>query len=82
MLNCYVVRNEHTLGYMIDAVNMGVLRASVLRGAPFALHPGPQHVAFSNLRPATVEDFATYRVQVPPDFDEAANAALMAEVGI
>ena len=69
MSTLYVVKDEHTLGYMLSPVCMGVLRSNVLRGAPFALWEGPQHVQFSTLRPATVADFITYRVQTPSDFN-------------
>ncbi len=64
----YIVVNENTLAYFYvnypDSV--GVLAASVLRGAT-AQHglialPTPDKV-----RPATAEDFATYRLQPPPD---------------
>jgi len=79
----YVVKNENTLGYMITTTSMGVLHASILRGAPFGSGmSGPQHVQFAKLRPATVADFKAYRVKPPRDFNDESNAALAASLGI
>lgn len=65
----YVVCDEHTLGYLMGNGWVGVLHESVLKGAAFSVHPGPKVVSqFSNVRPATLEDFAEFRVMVPPDF--------------
>lgn len=60
----YVVLNEHTLCYRIEGqpYHLGVLAGSVLRGGhdwkngPVAFGPS------DTLRPATREDFETYRV--------------------
>lgn len=66
----YVVKDEHTLGYILNAqpAVMGVL-ASNKRGH----HPngGPVAVFCSAIRPATVEDFETFRVMPPPQFRSA-----------
>ncbi|WP_146187180.1 hypothetical protein [Novimethylophilus kurashikiensis] len=67
----YVVKDDHTLGYLYYAqpTLMGVLFGSAIKGGhdskngPVSILPG-----HTKLRPATVEDFATFRVQVPPDF--------------
>ncbi|MDK9702406.1 MAG: hypothetical protein OEL20_04650 [Sulfuritalea sp.] len=63
----YVVKDGHTMGYIFDAQPhlMGVLSSK--KGGH---HPngGPVSISFSNIRPATVEDFRTFRVVVPPDF--------------
>lgn len=63
----YVVKDEHTFGYIFDAQPnwMGVL-ASKKNGH----HPngGPVSIFGATIRPATVEDFAIFRVVVPPDF--------------
>lgn len=65
----YVVKDGHTLGYIFDAQPglMGVLSST--KGGH---HPngGPVSISFSEIRPATVEDFETFRVKVPPDFNK------------
>jgi hypothetical protein len=68
----YVVIDEDALGYAIERLDpdwYGVLAAKL-----DSLHPadrGPTHAApgpHTTLRPATTEDFARFRVCVPPDF--------------
>lgn len=63
----YVVKDEHTFGYIFDAQPywMGVL-ASKINGS----HPngGPVSISMATIRPATIEDFATFRVAVPSNF--------------
>lgn len=63
----YVVKDEHTLGYIFDAQPglMGVLSSN-----KHGHHPngGPVSIFGANVRLATVEDFAVFRVAVPPDF--------------
>lgn len=64
----YVVKDEHTLGYVRGNSSwMGVLSGSVVRGghSPFG---GPVGTFGAVIRDATVEDFAFFRVCVPPDF--------------
>lgn len=65
----YVVKDEHTLGYLIESspTMMGVL-ASLKSGhnpmyGPVSILPGA-----TELRSATVKDFEVFRVAVPPDF--------------
>lgn len=67
----YVVKDEHTLGYLYgNSSFMGVLAGSVIKGGhdwkngPVAILPG-----HTKLRRATVADFEAFRVRVPPDFD-------------
>lgn len=63
----YVVKDENTLGYIIDAQPscMGVL-ASNKDGHNWI--NGPVSIFGAAIRPATEEDFKTFRVVVPPDF--------------
>lgn len=63
----YVVKDEHTLGYIFDAQPglMGVLSSNKNGHHP---NGGPVSTFGANIRPAMVEDFATFRVVVPPDF--------------
>jgi hypothetical protein len=71
----YVVKDEHTLGYIFDAQPglMGVLSSNKHGHHP---HGGPVSIFGAQIRPATVEDFATFRVVVPPDFkSEQVNSA-------
>ena len=72
----YIVYDEHTLGYLIpewdcgNSVAIGILRANVLRGAPFGWERDLGHtsVSASKVRPAVADDFKVYRVSLPPDF--------------
>lgn len=63
----YVVKKEHTLGYIFDGVPhfMGVL-ASNKDGH----NPNSGSVCYfqDEIRPATRDDFSRFRVVVPPDF--------------
>ena len=59
-----VVLNEHTLGYIQPELPnyVNVLHASILRGAPFEVHPSSKLVSKSdNIRLATEQDFEDYR---------------------
>lgn len=65
----YFVLNGHTLVYAIPNGTLGILHASILKGSPYDRLEGwvlssPNH----KLTPATREDFKTFRVMVPPDF--------------
>ncbi len=62
----YVVKDEHTLGYL-RGDQMGVLAGSVMRGG-HDWKNGEVHTSGAKIRAATLADFDTYRVQVPPDF--------------
>lgn len=65
----YVVKDEHTLGYIFDAQPglMGVLSSK--KGGH---HPngGPVSIFGADIRPATKADFDVFRVVVPPDFKD------------
>ena len=56
-----VVVNEHTLAYMIDDKNAGVIRASVLKGSS---HKDCDifSTQYSKVRLASAKDFEEYRV--------------------
>lgn len=62
----YVVKAEHTLGYICGWHSMGWLAALIRRGG----NPDPLQgtIAFSpdEIRPATPEDFDAFRVMRPP----------------
>ena len=62
-LESYVVLNEHTLGIVVSSNIMEVLSGPVLKGGhdPFK---GPVFInpETDQLRPATLADFAEYRV--------------------
>jgi hypothetical protein len=69
----YVVLDENTLGYINSEQPdvLGVLAASILRGAVHSWLDGPVAILQTkNIRPATVADFNAFRVAVPPDFKE------------
>lgn len=70
----YLVGDEHTLVYAQEGTDLlGVLHGSVLRGSPYGgplQGPVPRFM-FKVLRPATIEDFKTYRVMPPKDFPGA-----------
>lgn len=62
-----VVIDNHTLGYLIPNSNYaGVLKASVLRGAPCSGDPlsamVPVLVNFADVRPASIQDFKDFGV--------------------
>ena len=62
-----VVIDEHTLGYLIPNSNYaGVLRASILKGAPSTCSPlsamNPILVIFAKVRLASEKDFDDFRV--------------------
>ena len=62
----YVVKDEHTLGYIRgNSQFMEVLAGSVIRGGH---DPKNGSVCYrqSSVRPATQGDFDIYRVRVPP----------------
>jgi hypothetical protein len=63
----YVVKDGHTLGYIFDAQPelMGVLSSNK---DGHHHNGGPVSIFGSNITPATVEDFETFRVALPPDF--------------
>lgn len=67
----YVVKDEHTLGYIYDAQPswMGILAGSVLKGGHDSLG-GPVHIlaGYDKLRPATEQDFREFRVVPPSGF--------------
>ena len=61
----YVVKDEHTLGYMQDGSNrMDVLAGSVIKGG-HNWKNGSVSILGSRIRRATAADFEAYRVQPP-----------------
>lgn len=72
----YVVKDEHTLGYMIgNTGNMGVLAGSVVRGGHNWIN-GSVSVFGSVIRDATLADFEAYRVCPPPEIRAEAGETL------
>lgn len=75
-MTSYVVKDGHTLGYLIDGhpTLMGVLAGSVLKGGHdpkngvVSIVPG-----HTKVRSAIEADFYTFRVVLPPNFTEADN---------
>lgn len=60
-----VVVNENTLGYILPETpeTLGVLHASILKGALFCVHPEPKHISsLDKVRLATEKDFDDYRM--------------------
>jgi len=78
-MNCantpYVVYKEHTLGYLFghgEFLSLGILHGSVLKGG-YDWKNGPISVPQSemgSIREASEEDFASFRVTLPPDFKQ------------
>lgn len=62
----YVVKDEHTLGFIFD-VQPALMGA--LSSKKDGHHPngGPVSIFGAKIRPATAEDFGVFRVVVPPD---------------
>lgn len=60
----YVVKDEHTFGYIFDAqpALMGVLSSKKGGHHPFG---GPVSIFGANIRSATMEDFTNFRVAAP-----------------
>ena len=58
-----VVVNEHTLGYIHPEMpnTVGVLQASVLKGATFQVHPEPFSTNGKKVRLASKQDFEDFR---------------------
>lgn len=70
----YVVKDENTLGYLIEGSPfMGVLHGSVLKGG-HDWKNGPVSLFGAVTRPATEDDFKAYRVALPCDFFGRLNA--------
>lgn len=74
-MTIYMVKDEHTLGYSNGSGNsMEVLHGSVFKGGHDWKNGSVYILAgHTKLRPATLEDFKTYRVVPPPGFDVEAN---------
>lgn len=64
----YFVENENTLVYLIENGSYGILHGSVLRGGRNDLEGWFPGACAGAMRPATREDFDTYRVMLPRDF--------------
>lgn len=63
-----VVYKEHTLGLLDPGNIIGVLHASVLRGAPFSVHSTPIFASEQEFRQATLADFEAFRVKWHSDY--------------
>ncbi len=63
-----VVYKEHTLGLIGPGIFIGVLRASVLKGAIFSVHDDPFIANEEDLRQATMQDFHDFRVKWNPQY--------------
>lgn len=63
-----VVYKEHTLGLLYEGGLIEVLRASLLKGAVFSVHPSPFFAREEDYRQATKQDFDEYRVHWHPDY--------------
>lgn len=80
----YVVQDEHTLGYLDDRLpnQVQILHASPLKGAsnygPLASYNSIGDS--TKIRPATKEDFDSFRVMVPSDFYAAGGGILKQEL--
>jgi hypothetical protein len=62
-----VVLNEHTLGYILPQLPkyVQVLHASILKGAPFELHPSSKYIFQSDVvRLASKTDFDSFKVSM------------------
>lgn len=70
-MTTYVVKDEHTLGYMVEEHPqlMGVLAGLVRKGGHDPMN-GPITITLGvdQIRNATFEDFNTFRVAVPTVF--------------
>lgn len=73
----YVVKDEHTLGYLYTPPNWSLPLMGVLASDMHGHNPinGDVSAFGANLRPATLEDFERFRVVTPPDFSPADCAA-------
>lgn len=63
--NCLpaVIYKEHTLGLLWGDGSIEVLHSSILKGAPFSLHPDIiSSFTCKEVRAATIEDFKEFRV--------------------
>lgn len=68
----YIVVNENTLCYIGTESSQKwaqILAGSPLRGATHNWQDGIISLYGCRVRPATKEDFDTFRVQLPPDFE-------------
>lgn len=65
----YLIFDENTFGYVLPNNRMGILHGSVLRGSPYGRLDGwdYQPMDKSRIRPATLNDFADYRIAIPPN---------------
>jgi hypothetical protein len=67
----YVVKDEHTLGYIYSPTESKFAMMGVLSSKIGGHHPngGPVSISYSKIRDATKADFEIFRVVVPPDFE-------------
>lgn len=66
MTSKYFVCDENTLCYQVEGDTMlGILAGSVIRGGRNPLDGVTHASTFRTMRPATVEDFSSFRVMPP-----------------
>jgi hypothetical protein len=65
MATQYVVKDENTLGYLL---NPGDPFMGVLASNKHGHHPNGGPVNAINYRPPTIKDFELFRVAIPADF--------------
>lgn len=66
----YIVQDENLLGYLIpEQPNIvGILATSIIRGSIYSWQDGTAVNHRDRQRPATVADFESFKVCLPPDF--------------
>ena len=63
----YIVKNAHTLGFIVSEMEMQILAGNPLLGGHNWMD-GTAAYLKSDIRPATRADFKKFRVVVPPNF--------------
>ena len=63
----YIVKNEHTLGFIVSDMEMQILAGNPLLGG-HCWRDGTAAFLKNDIRPATRADFDKFRVMVPPNF--------------
>ena len=63
----YIVKNNHTLGFIVSEMEMQILAGNPLLGG-HCWRDGTAVYLKNDIRPATRADFKKFRVMVPPNF--------------
>ena len=63
----YIVKNNHTLGFIVSEEEMQILAGNPLLGG-HCWRDGTAVYLKNDIRPATRADFKKFRVMVPPNF--------------